>query len=286
MIFIPLLCNSGEDHILRAKKAIEKGHFEIALRQFHALYQEYPRHPEVLANLGLLLSLESISLPAGINMLEESLRRRPNETVRQELVNIYIHLKQFKMAQRLAAPEQLGIAQIFSQQILNLRAGLECLQEPTSTRLKRFDRLKLHPRRSYYKFLCGLALHSKLGPKSRVDLQHLYKDIPQGKIRCQALAVWKSRNWSSPYKKRAPHRGDTDLQRCRQFPSGMIALQRADIQLMPAPPQQRPGSLLFDSNIYDPADPGPERRISYPSPSPPPSAPLAEEAKEEGRSRR
>lgn len=283
-----LHCGEVDLRINAARELLEDGNFDQAFEAYERLYQTGVRDPRVLSGLGLILTLQPSSLFAGIDLMEQSLAAESDEEVREQLMLVYLALDRIEMARALIHPDRLSVEQVYSPGITRLRLGLNCLYRPGARTLKNLSEVPEHPRRDFFRILCGLAQTRQKGePEASIEFWREFR-TRANKIACETLAVWPQR--SAP----AAESADTaivasadivgpaeflsaELRKCREAFPGEISIQRERSALVSDQEGPRQVQSLFDMDVYEPDDPGAEleKRPFH-------RAPVSEPAESEG----
>ena len=151
--------------------------------EFQLLYQEIPKDVRVLSGLGMLLSLQRVSLFSGIDLLRESLELETNQDILRQLALIYIAMGYPEGVKEIIRSEVLPIEVIYSPQVIQLRAVADCLSSPTTSKLRRFPIKVDKTHGAFYSFLCQVMLSKN--EKEEMQLLNKYFQLKPLQIRCE-----------------------------------------------------------------------------------------------------
>lgn len=139
LAFAPVACDRSSAFADTAAEHLAAGRFDHALESYERAYRRNPDNPEALAGLGLLLTMEPVSVFAGLDMLKASLELRPDDEVRRELLLAYVALDQPQRARAWIDPNRLSIEKLYSDEIQRFRTGLDCLVEPDWRKIRELE---------------------------------------------------------------------------------------------------------------------------------------------------
>ncbi len=272
-------CGEVDARIALAQQFSADGDFDQAFEAYERLYQTGVRDPRVLAGLGLVLTLQPVSLFAGMDMMERSLAERSDEGVREQLMLMYLAMERVDLARDLIHPDRLSVEQVYSPGITRMRLGLSCLDRPGPRSIKRLAELPAHPRRDFFEILCGFAWAER-SPRARgvKSVSELIADWRAFRARepraaCEVVAVLPGPSAGEPGRESEAESNadfpEAERRACRtEFP-GEISIQRerpAD-SIRAAPGSEsaaatgdpaRSNRSLFDVDLFQPDDPGAE----------------------------
>lgn len=221
-------------------RLLSAGRFEAALEQFERVHKGGRETPELLAGLGLVLSLEQGSASAAADLLEKSLAKSDNGLVRRELVLLLVQMNQLDRALAVMDPERMTTRSFYAPETAVMRAGVQCMQDPydhTIANLKSSEAIPLAP---FFAALCAL---SPMNQKDRTDkARKLLEDVSEPRLNCE-LTVMLSRRQSDLLEKAEDCR--------RKFPDSVVMHRRWHVDSKPVPPRK-----LFSGNLFEPEDPG------------------------------
>jgi len=205
-------------------KQLEAGNFDAALERFQRSSMESPENPRVLAGLGLVLSLRRVSQLSALKLLKTSLKKKPNNRVRWELLTLYMNMGLYEEARVILSPKWIPIEKYFDEDMRLLREGVACMRRPSRYALQALRGGPESTLREY--FLTRCLLRRKQYKKAFAS----FRLVKNRKLRCELLASISETDFKAEkFKYRET------LIRCRnQFP-GSVVLHR-----------ERPGLLSRD----------------------------------------
>lgn len=242
-----IACDESGAYVREAQKRMAQAEFDPAFELFQQAYIERPDNPEALAGLGRTLTLQRVSLFAGIDMLQRSLALQPNDAVREELMLLFIGLRRYDLARGLIDPEKLTVGKLYSPEITRFRLGLECIESPDRLDLEKLQALPQHARRDYFITLCRLGLMRRA--EDLAPILASWRSMSDRKVACEALLLWPAD------KQPAPDFLATELAACRRTFPASVALRRGPLPELKADPA-RTSRTLYRTNVFAPEDPG------------------------------
>lgn len=150
-------CADFDLQVWEGRRLMAQGDFDGALERFQRASMSRPDNPDQLAALGLLLSLRPVSIPVAVRAMETSLLSKPEDSVRWELLLLYIQLARHQDAARLLGPDRIPIARYFTPEMVTLRAGAACVAEPGARQIAALQKYATGPRGQYFLARCQNA---------------------------------------------------------------------------------------------------------------------------------
>jgi tetratricopeptide (TPR) repeat protein len=242
-----IACDESGAYVREAQKRMAQAEFDPAFELFQQAYIERPDNPEALAGLGRMLTLERVSLFAGIDLLQRSLALQPDDGVREELMLLFIGLRRFDLARGLIDPEKLSVGKLYSPEITRFRLGLECIESPDRLDLEKLQALPQHARRDYFITLCRLGLMRRADDLPPILAS--WRSMADRSVACEALLLWPND------KQPAPDFVEAELAACRRAFPASVALRRGPLPELKADPA-RTSRTLYRTNVFAPDDPG------------------------------
>ncbi len=223
LVMIQLLaCGDEGSRMQRGYDAMKAGNFDGAFEEFQRASGRRPDDPEIKAAMGILLSLRTISVPAAIQLLEESLRATGDARTREQLLKLYLDLGRSRDARQILSAQRVPVEEFFTPEMSLQRAGVDCIAEPGERSLKVLEKTRETPAGSYFLVRCYLTQGwSKKESEEKVKAAVvIVSEMKNAEQRCELIAAW-------PVALRGQLTGFDDLLReCRrQFP-GSIPVQR------------------------------------------------------------
>ncbi len=221
-------------------RLLSAGRFEAALEQFERVHKGGRETPELLAGLGLVLSLEQGSASAAADLMEKSLSKSDNALVRRELVMLLVQMNQLDRAFAAMDPERMTTQSFYAPETAVMRAGVQCMQDPYDHSIANLKSAEPIPLAPFFAALCAL---SPLNQKDRTDkARKLLDEISEPRLACE-LSVMLSR--------RQPDLQERAEECRRRFPDSVVMHRRWYVDSKPVPPRK-----LFSGNLFEPEDPG------------------------------
>lgn len=240
LLCLPLVLFACDDDRARTRlgyELMQAGNFDGAFEIFQRASLAHPDDAELKAAMGILLSLRSISVPAAIELLEESLRETRDAKTRWQLLVLYLDLNRTARARKLLGPERVPLDDYFTPEMSLYRAGVECIADPGRGSLKVLEKkAEDNPAARYFLVRC----HLSPGWPERERAEHtgaaaeLIDKIEDPEHACGLLVAW-------PLAERiALENYDDRLRDCRRRFPGQIAIQR-ELGRTPGPAGEDPG---------------------------------------------
>lgn len=127
LLMIPFLgCSRGKSILDRADELSQQGRYELALPYYYKFEKEDSPVGRSMAGIGRILSTSRMSVFAGLNLLEDSLKMKEDETVRTDLFYLYLDLGRFSRAREMLSAESIGLDLYYRPRYELLRKSLEC----------------------------------------------------------------------------------------------------------------------------------------------------------------
>lgn len=258
--FFIFSCSGRDAQVDAARALLDAGKFDQAFEVYQMLYQESRRRdPGTSGGLGLILTMRPASLFAGADLIRESLEKRDDPELREELVLAYLAVNRIAAAKDLIDPERLSIEELYSPDVTRLRLGLGCVENPNRYRLKNLGDLPEHPRRDFYFALCAARAAAAAPPAAQEEAREAafaaLETVKDPALRCDLSAFWPR----DVYPGDDSDFRDRELQRCRTAFPGRVAVHRVVPENLPEPDATASrSSTLFDNDAFDPGDPGAE----------------------------
>ncbi len=196
-------CYTNKDRISDADFLIKDGQFVSALQEFYSLHKEYPKDPNVLKNLGMLLSISPSSFLVASHFIQQSLQEKFDNDLLRQLFILYVQMNSqeriLTTVEDIIREKGLSKEQKSKAHIEHIRIAVACLQEKESLNTIKNLLNKLEKKDEkfpFYTFLCNLSLKSiDKNNKKKQQLPFLwesYYKIKEAKIRCEAQSIWLS----------------------------------------------------------------------------------------------
>ncbi len=253
-------CSGRDAQVDAARALLDAGKFDQAFEAYQMLYQQARRRDAgTLGGLGLILTMRPASLFAGADLIRESLKKRDDPELREELVLAYLAVDRFGPAKALIDPEVLSIEELYSPAVIRLRLGLGCLENPNRYRLKNLSELPEHPRRDFYFALCAARAAAAAPPATKDEARDAafaaLEKVSDPALRCDLAAFWPREVFPGD----DSDFGERELERCRTAFPGRVAVHRVVPENLPEPGANGDrASVLFENRPFDPEDPGAE----------------------------
>lgn len=221
-------------------RLLSAGRFEAALEQFERVHKGGRETPELLAGLGLVLSLEQGSASAAADLMEKSLTKSDNPLVRRELVLLLVQMNQLDRAFAVMDPERMSTKSFYTPETGVMRAGVQCMQDPYDHVIANIKSSQPIPLAPFFAALCAL---SPMNQKDRTEkARRLLDDITEPRLACE-LTVMLSRRQPDLIEKAEDCR--------RRFPDSVVMHRRWSVETKPVVPRK-----LFSGDLFEPEDPG------------------------------
>ena len=221
-------CTRDSSRVEVGQALMREGNFDGAFEFFQRAATEDPDDPVLKAHMGVLLSLRSISVPAALQLLEDSLRETKNARVRWQLLKLYLDLGRDDSAREILSAENVPLEEFFSPEMSLYRAGVECIADPGRRRLGVLEKKAETPVGRYFLVRCYLATgwSDRERPARLKAAVELLTEMEQAgntestENACELLAAWPAEQRPA-----LDNHGER-LRTCRDRFPGSIPIQR------------------------------------------------------------
>lgn len=184
-LFFFFSCSERSARVEAGLEDMDSGDYDAAMLEFQIACMQSPGSPDCQAGMGFLLSLKKITVYSAVDLLEQSIARRPDEKVRRELAMLYLDLGMNDRAKTLTGAENMSVEQFFSRPMVDLRSGINCLVAPQQRYLDTLLKQPQTAQRDYYLSRCYALLGTGFVDKAKL----YFKSVNAGDLRCELIAL-------------------------------------------------------------------------------------------------
>jgi hypothetical protein len=229
--------------IEQAQAQMDRGNFDGALEILQREYANDPDNPDLVAGLGLVLSVRKGARIASIGLLNRSLKQRRNRSIYRELFLLYIDSGMIDDAKKMISPEYLTVDDFFRSEISVMRKAMACFEKPDRNRVREITDEERSGLRDYLAVRCMLA--PGYVNLNRGDLYAVLNGMEDDAKKCESLILLPEKYVVDPF----DH--DLSVKECRKKYPGSLLMNREQFIAAGVVDTRK----LFDDSIFIPTIP-------------------------------